>query len=66
MADQPYRATARSQLERLATLTDVVYAVALVLIIQWMPPPEESHSTGAVWLVDLHPDCSISEKTRNR
>jgi uncharacterized membrane protein len=45
--------TARSQLERLATLTDVVYAVALVLIISWLPLPEESHSGGVVWLVDL-------------
>jgi uncharacterized membrane protein len=53
MTDQPYRETARSQLERLATLTDVVYAVALVLIIQWLPMPEESHAGGVVWLVDL-------------
>jgi uncharacterized membrane protein len=53
MPEQPYKATARSQLERLATLTDVVYAVALVLIIQWLPLPEESHSGGAVWLLDL-------------
>jgi len=53
MADQAYRATAKSQLERLATLTDVVYAVALVLIIQWLPLPEESHSGGVVWLADL-------------
>jgi uncharacterized membrane protein len=53
MAEHAYKATARSQLERLATLTDVVYAVALVLIIQWLPMPEESHSGGAVWLLDL-------------
>ncbi len=53
MSDQTYRGTARSQLERLATLTDVVYAVALVLIIQWLPLPEESHAEGAVWLIDL-------------
>lgn len=31
MSEQVYRATAKSQLERLATLTDVVYAVALVV-----------------------------------
>ncbi len=31
----------------------MVYAVALVLIIQWLPLPEESHSGGAVWLLDL-------------
>ena len=51
--ESSHRSTARSQLERLATLTDVVYAVALVLIIQWLPLPEESHSGGVVWLVDL-------------
>ena len=53
MPERAFRATAKSQLERLATLTDVVYAVALVLIIQWLPLPEESHSGGVVWLVDL-------------
>jgi uncharacterized membrane protein len=53
MSDQPYRATAKSQLQRLGTLTDVVYAVALVLIISWLPLPEESHSGGVVWLADL-------------
>jgi uncharacterized membrane protein len=53
VVDSSHRGTARSQLERLATLTDVVYAVALVLIISWLPLPEESHSTGAVWLLDL-------------
>ena len=45
--------TARSQLQRLGTLTDVVYAVALVLIISWLPLPEESRATGAVWILDL-------------
>jgi len=58
MADQVYKATAKSQLERLATLTDVVYAVALVLIISWLPLPEESHSTGTVWLLDLWAEYS--------
>jgi len=58
MADQVYKANAKSQLERLATLTDVVYAVALVLIISWLPLPEESHSTGTVWLLDLWAEYS--------
>ena len=58
MPDQAYRATAKSQLERLATLTDVVYAVALVLIISWLPLPEESHAKGAVWLIDLWAEYS--------
>ena len=55
MTDQTtgYAATARSQLARLATLTDVVYAVGLVLVIQWLPLPEESHSGGVVWIADL-------------
>ena len=53
MTGEPYTATARGQLRRLATLTNVVYAVALVLIIQWLPLPEESHSGDAVWLFDL-------------
>ena len=48
MPEQAYQVTAKSQLERLGTLTDVVYAVALVLIISWLPLPEESHATGAV------------------
>jgi uncharacterized membrane protein len=48
-----YAETARSQLTRLATLTDVVYAGALVLIIFWLPRPDESLSSGEVWLLDL-------------
>ena len=53
MSQSAQSATAQSQLQRLATLTDVVYAVALVLIIQWLPLPEESHAEGVVWLFDL-------------
>lgn len=58
MSDQVYKATAKSQLQRLGTLTDVVYAVALVLIISWLPLPEESHATGAVWILDLWAEYS--------
>ena len=58
MADQVYKTTAKSQLQRLGTLTDVVYAVALVLIISWLPLPEESHATGAVWILDLWAEYS--------
>jgi uncharacterized membrane protein len=58
MADSGHLGTARSQLQRLGTLTDVVYAVALVLIIQWLPFPEESHATGSVWLIDLWAEYS--------
>ena len=60
MPEQVHRATAKSQLERLATLTDVVYAVALVLIISWLPLPEESHATGTVWILDLWAEYSDS------
>jgi len=58
MVDSSHVGTARSQLERLATLTDVVYAVALVLIISWLPLPEESHASGAVWIIDLWAEYS--------
>ena len=58
MSDSSHAGTARSQLRRLATLTDVVYAVALVIIIQWLPLPEESHASGAVWLLDLWAEYS--------
>jgi uncharacterized membrane protein len=53
MSDRHAHVFARSQLQRLGRLTDVVYAVALVLIVQWLPLPEESHSGGVVWLADL-------------
>ena len=53
MSDSGHASTSRIQLTRLATLTDVVYAVALVLVVTWLPLPEESHSGGAVWLPDL-------------
>ena len=58
MDDSSHLGTARSQLQRLGTLTDVVYAVALVLIISWLPLPEESHSGGTVWLLDLWAEYS--------
>jgi len=53
MTEELQIGTARGQLARLATLTDVVYAVALVLIISWLPLPEESHSGGVVWIGEL-------------
>jgi len=58
MSDGAYLGTARSQLERLSVLTDVVYGVALVLVVSWLPLPEESHSTGTVWLLDLWAEYS--------
>lgn len=38
------------QLRRLETFTDCVYAVAVVLIITWLPEPEPG---GRIWLFDL-------------
>lgn len=35
-------ATGRDQLSRLVRLTDVVYAVALIFIVEWLPLPSES------------------------
>ena len=35
-------ATGRDQLSRLIRLTDVVYAVALIFIVEWLPLPSES------------------------
>ncbi len=58
MRDTARTATARSQLERLATLTDVVYAAALVLIIGWLPLPEESAAEDRVWLLELFAEFS--------
>lgn len=52
--------TARRQLFRLTRLTDVVYAVSLVMVITWLPLPEESSAEGAVWMLDL-----FAEYTRN-
>jgi hypothetical protein len=60
MSDSGYLGTARSQLARLATLTDVVYAVGLVLIVSWLPLPEESHATGAIWIADLWAEYSTN------
>jgi uncharacterized membrane protein len=53
MKQVAYAETARSQLFRLATLTDVVYAGALVIIVFWLPTPEESVSGGEIWILEL-------------
>jgi len=54
VSDQEEHHVAREQLKRLGTLTDCVYAVALILVIQWLPLPSESSAiAGSVWLFDL-------------
>lgn len=60
MSEIGYLGTARDQLARLATLTDVVYGVALVLVVTWLPLPEESHAAGAVWIFDLWAEYSAN------
>ena len=43
-----------TQLKRLETLTDCVYALALILIVQWLPLPSESSMVGGkILLLDL-------------
>ena len=53
-----YAETARNQLYRLATLTDVVYACGLVLVVTWFPTPEESSVPGKIWVLDLWAEYS--------
>ena len=50
--------TDRTQLSRLARLNDVVYALALVLVVQWLPLPAESLGDGEVWLLGLFAEHS--------
>ncbi len=53
------REVGRTQLRRLETLTDCVYAVALILIVQWLPMPSESSvPVGKVLLLDLFAEHS--------
>ena len=48
--------TAQEQLIRLGRLTDVVYGLALTMVIFWLPMPEESLHEGEVWLLELFAD----------
>jgi hypothetical protein len=61
MNTDPAIDNARSQLQRLKTLTDVVYGAALVVVVGWLPLPEETE--GARWLFDVfaaHPENLIA------
>ena len=58
MKNPAHTETARSQLRRLATLTDVVYAGALILIVFWLPRPDESTSGGEISFVALFAEHS--------
>ena len=59
MSASPEREVARTQLRRLGTLTDCVYALALVQVIRWLPLPEESAVVGKdIWLLELFGEFS--------
>ena len=58
MKNPAHTETARSQLRRLATLTDVVYAGALILIVFWLPRPDESTSGGEISFLALFAEHS--------
>lgn len=48
-----------SQLRRLGTFTDCVYALALVQVMRWLPLPEESVVAGeARWMLELFAEFS--------
>jgi len=53
MSSSAHAATAQRQLRRLETFTDVSYAAGLVLLIRWLPLPQESHAEGPIWLFEL-------------
>jgi len=42
-----------------------VYAVGLVLVIQWLPLPEESHGGGVVWLADIPIAAVLRKRDKN-
>lgn len=54
MSEKTKLEVAKEQLRRLGTLTDCVYAVALILLVEWLPlPAESSQSGGRIWILDL-------------
>jgi uncharacterized membrane protein len=56
MRESAYHETVRSQLVRLARLTDVVFGAALILIVFWLPRPDETLVAGEVWIGQLFLD----------
>ena len=56
MKASAYDESARSQLVRLAQLTDVVFGAALILIVFWLPRPDENLAGGEVWIGQLFAD----------
>jgi uncharacterized membrane protein len=56
MKEAAYHESVRNQLVRLAQLTDVVFGAALILIVFWLPRPDESLVGGEVWIGQLFLD----------
>ncbi len=56
MKEAAYHESVRNQLVRLAQLTDVVFGAALILIVFWLPRPDESLVAGEVWIGQLFLD----------
>ena len=48
----------RDQLRRLGTLIDCVYGVGLIMVVTWLPLPEESHLEGPIWIWSLFSEFS--------
>lgn len=59
MSEPSSEPNARRQLRRLETLTDCVYALALVSVMRWLPLPEESAVVGEQrWMIELFAEFS--------
>ncbi len=59
MSEHSHESIGRSQLRRLETLTDCVYALALVTVMRWLPLPEESVVVGEEhWMLELFAEFS--------
>jgi uncharacterized membrane protein len=58
MVEKLFKKAEERVLHRLMTFTDCLYALGLVLIIQWLPMPGESSATGGIWLLDLFAEFS--------
>jgi len=58
MSDKPRLDSDERTLFRLFTFIDSVYALGIVLIIFWLPLPEESKSEGGIWLFSLFAEFS--------
>lgn len=58
MTEKSFPQAEERVLRRLMTFTDCLYALGVVLIIQWLPMPDESSATDGIWLLDLFAEFS--------